>query len=476
MPSSPSPLTHVKPISITLSTTKPKPLAKPLKPAPFSTPTGSKRLAPDSDDEYPSDDDHRGKVTVVTGLNSKGKAVTAVKEKKKEKLVIPAQKNVDWRQEALKRKVARKGIYVPEGAKHGEVKDEDLHDRGNDEERVWGLEVIERKVHTETTTEEETTTTSSTETTEVNVVEKSEDQKAIDALLGKAPDTTASKLIITSKDDGKSWTDRVSEADLYKADVSSRPDAPTLEAYDAIPVEEFGMAMLRGMGWKEGMSVGRRRDKAEPLPKKLTTQVEKRPALLGIGAKPQAAVAQELGVWGKADVKKNRVFKDAAYTPVMVRDKKTGEIIDEAEMERRVKEGKEKAMKETWVRDKGEDRERERSRDRGDRRDRERDSRRGGERERRRDDDRDRRRDEDEYRSKDRHRERERDRDRDRDSKRHRDDDREADRNSRRRDDRERSDRDRGKDRERESRRDRDRDERRSGRDRDERRRDRDRY
>ena len=31
------------------------------------------------------------------------------------------------------------------------------------------------------------------------------------------------------------------------------------QAYEAMPIEEFGMAMLRGMGWKEGMGVGRNR-------------------------------------------------------------------------------------------------------------------------------------------------------------------------------------------------------------------------
>jgi hypothetical protein len=31
----------------------------------------------------------------------------------------------------------------------------------------------------------------------------------------------------------------------------------SLDAYDAMPIASFGEAMLRGMGWKEGMSVGR---------------------------------------------------------------------------------------------------------------------------------------------------------------------------------------------------------------------------
>lgn len=40
-------------------------------------------------------------------------------------------------------------------------------------------------------------------------------------------------------------------------DLKQRPDEATLESYNQIPVEEFGIALLRGMGWKEGMAVGR---------------------------------------------------------------------------------------------------------------------------------------------------------------------------------------------------------------------------
>lgn len=30
----------------------------------------------------------------------------------------------------------------------------------------------------------------------------------------------------------------------------------TLEDYEAVPVEEYGMAMLHGMGWKAGEGIG----------------------------------------------------------------------------------------------------------------------------------------------------------------------------------------------------------------------------
>lgn len=32
----------------------------------------------------------------------------------------------------------------------------------------------------------------------------------------------------------------------------------TLEDYEKIPINDFGMAMLRGMGWKEGSGIGKK--------------------------------------------------------------------------------------------------------------------------------------------------------------------------------------------------------------------------
>lgn len=56
------------------------------------------------------------------------------------------------------------------------------------------------------------------------------------------------------------------------------PDMSSVEAYEAMPIEEFGMAMLRGMGWKEGMGVGRNRKVVEAI------EYLKRPERLGLGA------------------------------------------------------------------------------------------------------------------------------------------------------------------------------------------------
>lgn len=35
----------------------------------------------------------------------------------------------------------------------------------------------------------------------------------------------------------------------------------TLEDYENIPISDYGMAMLRGMGWREGMAIGKNQAK-----------------------------------------------------------------------------------------------------------------------------------------------------------------------------------------------------------------------
>lgn len=62
-------------------------------------------------------------------------------------------------------------------------------------------------------------------------------------------------------------------------DVSLRPPEPTLDDYDRIPVEEFGFAMLRGMGWKKSEGIGLRNKAVVEM-----KEPELRPRGLGLGA------------------------------------------------------------------------------------------------------------------------------------------------------------------------------------------------
>ena len=43
-----------------------------------------------------------------------------------------------------------------------------------------------------------------------------------------------------------------------REDLGRLPDSATDAQYEDVPVEAFGEAMLRGMGWTEGMGLGRK--------------------------------------------------------------------------------------------------------------------------------------------------------------------------------------------------------------------------
>ena len=39
-------------------------------------------------------------------------------------------------------------------------------------------------------------------------------------------------------------------------DLATRPEQSNLVEYDSMPIEQFGAALMRGMGWKEGAPIG----------------------------------------------------------------------------------------------------------------------------------------------------------------------------------------------------------------------------
>ncbi|XP_045476301.1 G-patch domain and KOW motifs-containing protein [Harmonia axyridis] len=55
---------------------------------------------------------------------------------------------------------------------------------------------------------------------------------------------------------------------------------PSMEDYDNVPIEDFGLACLRGMGWKEGMFCGKNQTKSINKP----PEPDLRPKGLGLGA------------------------------------------------------------------------------------------------------------------------------------------------------------------------------------------------
>jgi len=120
--------------------------------------------------------------------------------------------------------------------------------------------------------------------------------------------------------------------------VKSRPDVPSLEDYAAVPVEEFGAALLRGMGWKGGEELHDKGKSGDKKGGKLRI-VEKRPAFLGLGAKPQSEIP-ELGTWGKGDKRKGSRRPDTTYVPVVKVSKKTGKA-DTTQKDRRKRSSRE---------------------------------------------------------------------------------------------------------------------------------------
>ncbi|KLT44374.1 hypothetical protein CC85DRAFT_283615 [Cutaneotrichosporon oleaginosum] len=231
----------------------------------------------------------------------------------------------------------------------------------------------------------------------------------------------------------------MSEEQALERDLNILPPESSLDDYDAVPVEAFGAAMLRGMGYNP------KDDTPMHVPKP-------RPALLGIGA---TALSSELPP-SRKDPKKRREeratrggrgFNAAALLVPSNGPSREASTARELSGEATASRGASPGEKRRRDDDDGRD-----SKRRYDDRDRERERSRRSERDR---DDRDRRRDQryetDEERA--RRKARERERDRDRDDRRDRDRDRDRDRERSRRDDRDRYDdrdrRDRDRDRDR---------------------------
>lgn len=78
---------------------------------------------------------------------------------------------------------------------------------------------------------------------------------------------------------GKSLQEK--ELQAFKEDMEDLPDQASMDEYESMPIEDFGKAMLRGMGWEEGKAVGR-------MHKGMVEAVEfiPRAGRLGLGAQP----------------------------------------------------------------------------------------------------------------------------------------------------------------------------------------------
>ena len=82
------------------------------------------------------------------------------------------------------------------------------------------------------------------------------------------------------------------EEDLrrFQQQLQTAADEATLDDYATTPIEEFGAALLRGMGWEEGKAVGRRNIRGV-VPQAI--EFVPRPSGLGLGANPAPAPAKK---------------------------------------------------------------------------------------------------------------------------------------------------------------------------------------
>jgi len=366
-------------------------------------PTNGVKRSRDAFRDDGDDDEIEERVSKVSHFDSKAGGAVDESNRKAEKapLVIATQANRDWKDAANKRRRQKHGLPA-EAERTGIDATTGESVNGTTEPAKThgfnaGLQIPNRDANEALAEVEQTQEVAPEPTAEASVAQKTEDEEAMDALLGR---TKKSELVVPA----------LTEEDVFDNDVKEAPDMATLEDYNRVPVEQFGAAMLRGMGWKDGDGIGLNKGKKQEKSK----IPERRPALLGIGAKEEAAVAQEMGAWGKAARGKGGK-EPVIYNPILLKDKKTGEMFTEEEAQKR----REKDEREQYEM---EFEKKERERERG--KDRERDNRRKRDYE---DDDREKR------REKDRRHDRGDDRHRDRDRERRRHDDSEDEEERRRR-------------------------------------------
>ncbi|KIM45061.1 hypothetical protein M413DRAFT_36404, partial [Hebeloma cylindrosporum] len=252
-----------------------------------------------------SDEDSASEDELVTGFDKFGVQRCVSFKKINRPLVIPALKNKDWREIARKRRNAAQ--YVPPSAAaatgaDGSVGGLGTKDTINSGPVLSGLQVKQRVI---SVTQNEDVVEETTEVAMQVVEEETEDQKALRAILAEASGE--------NQDEGPILDiipPPISETDALKQDVEDLPDAATLEDYARVPVSQFGAALLRGMGWKEGTAASRKPGKGlvEPyLP-------SARPALLGIGAKEQE-------VFDDGNKNNKRKRPERRYMPVVKQDR-----------------------------------------------------------------------------------------------------------------------------------------------------------
>ncbi|KAK0386300.1 hypothetical protein NLU13_6137 [Sarocladium strictum] len=230
------------------------------------------------DDESGSDDDIRGGAhEKITGFGASGAENEEKRDRpEKKEYVIARQPNRDWKAEARGNKRGRHAS-PPGVARQQNGGDVETEPADQDKGIKWGLTITKKdRPEDEDAHNAEPDHEAPPDETSKSPppAPRTVDDEAMDALLGKAP--KKDELVIPSAP--------ATEDSAYQAAVAEAGEASTLADYEAMPVEEFGAALLRGMGW----------DGKERAPAR--KPVVRRPNRLGLGAK-ELKDAEDLGAW-----------------------------------------------------------------------------------------------------------------------------------------------------------------------------------
>lgn len=243
------------------------------------------------DSESDDEDERHGRHESITHFAANGAAVANSRDggrarKPQGPLVIESLPDRDWRGE-IKTKTPGSRLLQPPGAAPGRNAESRETERSDgDKPAKWGLNLKEKKAKSEQGQAQDATPGRGDEpdTNDEDEKPKSADQEALDALTGNPEDEAKKRRLVISSATDAHDSSQVTEDDAYQRDVRDVGIDNTLNDYDEVPVEEFGAALLRGMGW-DGKERGAKR-----------REVKNRQNLLGLGAK-QLKEAEELGAW-----------------------------------------------------------------------------------------------------------------------------------------------------------------------------------
>jgi len=242
-------------------------------------------------------------------------------------LVIPTQPNPDWREAARRRRAACSRVqphtsratpsFLPGSAlaatgADGSVGGLGTRDSINSGPQLSGLQIHKRvkmEAEEDGATMVGVVSAASLDQSTAEVVEETEDQRALRAILAGEDESAAVVEIIP--------VPPLSEADALKQDVQELPDVATANDYERVPISAFGAAMLRGMGWTDG-PVAAKWDKRSKNGLANLYLPQARPALLGIGAKEREPVDDGSG-------KKKPKGPDMRYIPIARKESGRGD-------------------------------------------------------------------------------------------------------------------------------------------------------